>query len=757
MMDQSRLKATENYVYNAVDDYIGKGATCSVYKGIRKDTGEVHALKIFEKRLTTIAEREIVALRSLKHANIVDFIAQETDRDTGRVVAVMEHCEKSLFTALNEPENKFGLSEDEFIRFFKHIVEGMKHLRQHGFLHRDIKPGNILIVQNDDGSNVYKLSDFGTAKPVLETEAFQSLVGTEEYLHPNIFKAAFIEKGMSRQFDAAADLWSLGATLYHAATGKVPFQPHQGRNNRAVMFQMIAEKPFGVIAGEQRSATGNVIWIRELPESCQFSRWLKEALTDIFKHLMEGDPSKAMTFDSFFNAADDILGRHIVHVFTTTSARHFRLYMRQEAEFFDLQEEIKVETNIPPKDQVIYYEESLLRDIVRQTDPLCTYPKISDSVPLVLIRATAVQSCVMPDEIRLWYKETLFDSEPFFGEEIVLEEDFKKAKSICESIALIQTYIELGCLTQTLFEKTINRTERWKGILVSRLKAEVEMTRNRIKDLVHIHAAITRGGVQPGFQPAEGVSIENLKAKINSCSSQITNIELQSQEHVTRPFSDGCVDSNKCPIKIARFLQQAKLKKQAFEMLRRQRRQPLPYHEAQLHKFDRKQLVTLFRKSLTLWSDHCKVKVTEIHGHFLEWHSSFAKLQEKIEMLQKELRATHSAIKKYTRQFQSSASGTSLVSMDQENVLSPSVTNGDTPSPRNSTASSGPFVAVAKRRELAANLVNQLEEVQSGQTDMKRMISESDDIQAQSMRLMSLDDMTLIEIPSLGNIENRTT
>lgn len=36
MMDQNRLKATENYVYNAVDDYIGKGATCSVYKGIRK-------------------------------------------------------------------------------------------------------------------------------------------------------------------------------------------------------------------------------------------------------------------------------------------------------------------------------------------------------------------------------------------------------------------------------------------------------------------------------------------------------------------------------------------------------------------------------------------------------------------------------------------------------------------------------------------------------------------------------------------------
>lgn len=76
-------------------------------------------------------------------------------------------CEKgNLLEVLREPSNAFGLSEEEYLRFFSHLVSGMKHLRQNGFSHRDIKPGNILVCIADDGSYVYKLSDFGTAKPL---------------------------------------------------------------------------------------------------------------------------------------------------------------------------------------------------------------------------------------------------------------------------------------------------------------------------------------------------------------------------------------------------------------------------------------------------------------------------------------------------------------------------------------------------------------------------------------------------------------
>ena len=61
-----------------------------------------------------------------------------------------------------------------------------------------------------------------------------------------------------------------------------------------------------------------------------FCRWLKDALTEILRRLLEGDPNKAMTFDTFFMAADDILSRQVVYVFSTTSARHFRLYLQKD-------------------------------------------------------------------------------------------------------------------------------------------------------------------------------------------------------------------------------------------------------------------------------------------------------------------------------------------------------------------------------------------------------------------------------------------
>lgn len=75
---------------------------------------------------------------------------------------------------------------------------------------RDLKPGNIMKFIKDDGSIVYKLTDFGAARELQDDQQFMSLYGTEEYLHPDMYERAVLRKPVGKTFGATVDLWSIG-------------------------------------------------------------------------------------------------------------------------------------------------------------------------------------------------------------------------------------------------------------------------------------------------------------------------------------------------------------------------------------------------------------------------------------------------------------------------------------------------------------------------------------------------------------------
>ena len=83
----------------------------------------------------------------------------------------------------------------------------------------------------DDGTIVYKLTDFGAARELQDDQQFVSLYGTEEYLHPDMYERAVLRKPVGKTFGATVDLWSIGVTLYHVATGNLPFRPFGGRRD----------------------------------------------------------------------------------------------------------------------------------------------------------------------------------------------------------------------------------------------------------------------------------------------------------------------------------------------------------------------------------------------------------------------------------------------------------------------------------------------------------------------------------------------
>ncbi len=125
--------------------------------------------------------REFEVLQKVKHENIVKLLAIEEEQEGRGKVIVMELCTGgSLFNLLDDPENNFGLDEDEWLLVLSHLSAGMNHLRDNNLVHRDLKPGNIMKFIKDDGSIVYKLTDFGAARELQDDQQFMSLYGTEE-------------------------------------------------------------------------------------------------------------------------------------------------------------------------------------------------------------------------------------------------------------------------------------------------------------------------------------------------------------------------------------------------------------------------------------------------------------------------------------------------------------------------------------------------------------------------------------------------
>uniref|UniRef100_A0A9J8A4T8 Inhibitor of nuclear factor kappa B kinase subunit epsilon n=1 Tax=Cyprinus carpio carpio TaxID=630221 RepID=A0A9J8A4T8_CYPCA len=269
--------STANHLWS-LDDVLGQGATACVYKARNKKTGELVAVKVFNlasyNRPYEVQMREFEVLQKLNHVNIVKlFAVEEMHMNPKQKVLVMEFCSGgSLLNLLEEPENAFGLAESEFLIVLQCVVQGMNHLRENGVVHRDIKPGNIMRQVGEDGRSVYKLTDFGAARELEDDEKFVSIYGTEEYLHPDMYERAVLRKPQHKAYGVSVDLWSIGVTFYHAATGSLPFIPYGGpRKNKKVMYKITTEKPEGTIAGVQKMEDGHIEWSYRLPHCCQLS------------------------------------------------------------------------------------------------------------------------------------------------------------------------------------------------------------------------------------------------------------------------------------------------------------------------------------------------------------------------------------------------------------------------------------------------------------------------------------------------------
>lgn len=252
-------------------EVIGEGSFGRVFKGRRKLSGQVVALKFIpkvgrsEKDLRSL-KREIDIMRGLKHPNVVLLLDSfETERE---VVVVTEYAEGELFQIL---EDDGSLPEGQVREIACQLVSALYYLHSHRILHRDMKPQNILLGKG----GVVKLCDFGFARAMsVSTLVLTSIKGTPLYMSPELVE--------EKPYDHSTDLWSLGCILYELHTGAPPFYT----NSIFQLVQLIVKDP--------------VKWPESMGQDCM----------SFLKGLLMKDPQKRLSWPDLLHhpfVADGVL------------------------------------------------------------------------------------------------------------------------------------------------------------------------------------------------------------------------------------------------------------------------------------------------------------------------------------------------------------------------------------------------------------------------------------------------------------------
>jgi serine/threonine-protein kinase len=197
---------------------LGAGAMAIVYKALQLSLNRTVAIKVLPKRFSGNPEyverffKEGRAAGKLNHNNIVQ--AFDVGEAGGYYYFVMEYVEgKTLHDDLMAGKI---FKEDEALDIVIQVAHALQHAHSCGLIHRDVKPKNIMI----NTAGVVKLADMGLARETTDIEAAQTeagkAYGTPYYISPEQIRGKI-------DIDGRADIYGLGATLYHMVTGRVPY------------------------------------------------------------------------------------------------------------------------------------------------------------------------------------------------------------------------------------------------------------------------------------------------------------------------------------------------------------------------------------------------------------------------------------------------------------------------------------------------------------------------------------------------------
>ena len=202
-----------------MDRRLGAGGMSTVYLAVDTVLERPVAVKLLAEHLAEDDDfvarfrREALAAARLQHPNVVQVFDSGEDAESGRHFIVMEYVEGPSCAVLLREHRQLDVQKAAGI--VRDACHGLDYAHRAGVIHRDVKPGNLLVAEE---SGATKLADFGIAKAAEQTRITQvgSVLGTAAYLSP--------EQAHGEEAGPASDIYSLGVCAYQFLTGQLPHE-----------------------------------------------------------------------------------------------------------------------------------------------------------------------------------------------------------------------------------------------------------------------------------------------------------------------------------------------------------------------------------------------------------------------------------------------------------------------------------------------------------------------------------------------------
>ena len=207
--------------FSIQDEVVGQGAFATVKKAAERKTGKTFAVKIINKRkaMGNMAgvTGELEVLKKMNHERIVQLKAfYEDDTNYYMVMEFVSGGDLMDFVAAHGP-----VGEDAGREITRQILDAVQYIHKMGISHRDLKPDNILIEQDDPV--LVKITDFGLAKIQSAELAMSTFCGTLAYVAPEVIGGKVNNDKERQKYSSLVDMWSLGCLVYVILTGHLPF------------------------------------------------------------------------------------------------------------------------------------------------------------------------------------------------------------------------------------------------------------------------------------------------------------------------------------------------------------------------------------------------------------------------------------------------------------------------------------------------------------------------------------------------------